>query len=159
MPFYEINLGMGPDYTRNVIATREEMEVLIEAIRDIDCGNTGYCFRDAYFRRDSPELVHPTAEQALTCIKEWIEREKEESDRHQSRPAEQQQAEEFGKRRKIEDPVSVRLNALRQKEHRADNRAFLARPADRRQFGNDQQDSGSKKEGDELSCPGSNRLS
>jgi hypothetical protein len=78
MPFYEIHLGSNDDYMSNVIASREEMDELIQAIRQVDCGDTGYCLKEAYYLRSSPEHVYPTAEHALAGIKEWIMREKDE---------------------------------------------------------------------------------
>jgi hypothetical protein len=128
MPFYEINLGISDDYTSNVIASREEMEELIQAIRQIDCGDTGYCLKEAYFLRSSPEHVYPTAEHALEGIREWITREKDALavSRASQQLLPEQQAAEREKRRISASSVMDRLHAMRQEEHSADVQSVLA---------------------------------
>lgn len=129
MPIYKVNLGNGKDCEVNVIASREEMEDLIQTLHAVDCGTTGYDFCDAYFMRADPEHVFTSTEHALWEIRRWLEEEKIETDfaeALEALPKQDQAVEAQRLRAAVNHPVITRVTYRFQPEYRLAIRRLLA---------------------------------
>lgn len=138
MPLYKLNFGMGEDYELNVIASREEMEELVQTVRAMDCGTTGYDFRDASFMRIIPEQILTSTEHALWEIRRWLGEEKLEADLAEALAAlpEQEQAEESEwLRAAVNHPVVTRVTDRFQPEYRLAIQRLLAGLASQSRIG------------------------
>lgn len=129
MPLYKLSFGMAEDYELNVIASREEMEELVQTVRTMDCRTTGYDFHDASFMRIIPEQILTSTEHALWEIRRRLGEEKLEADLAEALAAlpEQEQAEESEwLRAAVNHPVVTRVTERFQPAYRLAIQRLLA---------------------------------